>query len=121
MSEFLRGIDEQRDDVRFREAGAHVIHHPNVHLVQRLMNARRIQEGDLPARLIEDADDSIARSLRLGRDDGNLMPQDAVEKRRLAGVGTADQGNHAEARLFVPHCASSCSCCHSGSREIRTR
>ena len=68
-----------------------MIHHPHVQLVQRAMNAGRIEKGDLPARLVEDADDTIARRLRLLGNDRDLLPENAVEERRLAGVGAAYQ------------------------------
>ena len=90
LPEFLRGVDDERDDVRFRERGSDVIHHPHVEAMQRLVHARRVQKRDLPPRVVEHADDAIARGLRLVRHDRDLVPQHAIEQRRFAGVGTTD-------------------------------
>ncbi len=48
-----------------------------------------------PARAVVDAGDPVARRLRLGGDDGQLLADDPVEQRRLADVGAAEDGNSA--------------------------
>ena len=46
---------------------------------------------------VPDAEDAGARGLRARRDDGDVLAQDAVEERRLADVGPADDGDEAGA------------------------
>ena len=48
-----------------------------------------------PRSLVVDAGDPVARGLRLGRDDGQLLADDAVEQRRLADVRSAQDGDRA--------------------------
>jgi hypothetical protein len=57
----------------------------------------RIDEDVLAVRLREDPGDEVARGLRLGRDDGNLLADQAVEQARLAGVGTPGDADRAAA------------------------
>ena len=76
-----------------------MIHHPHVQFVQRLVNAGRIEDGDLAARIVEDSDDAIARRLRLLGDDGHFLTEDAIEQCRFAGIRAADERDDAEARF----------------------
>ena len=61
----------------------------------RLMDARRIQEYDLRIRLCQDAQDAVARGLRLIAHDGNLLPDQRIDQGRLAHVRAANNGNKA--------------------------
>ena len=54
-----------------------------------------IDEYNLPARFGENAQDTMAGGLWLGGDDGQLLADDPVEQRRLADVGSAEDGNSA--------------------------
>ncbi len=99
MTEGLAGVDQYGYDVGLGEAGSDVLHHPHIHLVQRPVDSGRIEEGDLSPRVVEDADDPVARRLRFGGDDRDLVAEDAVQQRRLAGIRTADQRDHAEMRF----------------------
>src|SRR5205085_2341920 len=59
-----------------------------------------VEKGDLPPlAVVEDADDAVARRLRLGRDDGDLLPEDPVQERRLSCVWASDQGHDTKARI----------------------
>ena len=85
-----------------------MVHHPHVQLVQRPVNAGRVEKRDLAALVVEDADDSIARRLRFRGNDRDLLPEDAIEQRRLAGVRTSDERDDAEVGLgsglgFISH------------------
>ncbi len=60
-----------------------------------IVNARRVDEDDLRGFAGENAQDAIARGLRLGRDDGNLLAQQRVQQRGLAHVRLADNGDEA--------------------------
>ena len=69
-------------------------------LVQRAfgaVDAGRVEKGDLKVGFAEDAENTVSRRLRLGGDDGQLLADEAVEKCRLADVGTTDEGDDAGA------------------------
>jgi hypothetical protein len=88
-------------------------HHHQVHAFQRTrrgavqipvqrpalagMDARRVHEHRLHAALGTDAEQAVACGLRLGRGDGELLPDQAVQQRRLADVRPADNGDGAGA------------------------
>ena len=98
-AERLAGVPDHGHDVGLGHRGADVVHHPDVELVQRLVDAGGVEEGDLAALgIVEDADDAVTRRLRLGRDDGDFVSEDAVQQRRLAGVRAADDGHDARFR-----------------------
>src|SRR6185503_1861145 len=56
------------------------VHHPHVHPVRRLVDARRVDEDDLSLLVILHADDARAGRLRLVRDDGELVADNAIEE-----------------------------------------
>jgi hypothetical protein len=47
-----------------------------------------------------DPDDAVARGLRLGADDRELLANDAVEQRRFARVGFSGDGDDSSARHY---------------------
>jgi predicted GTPase len=65
--------------------------------VQRPMDARRIDEHQLPVVIGLDPDDARARRLRLVGDDRHLGTDQAVEQGRLPRVWAADEGDVAGA------------------------
>ena len=89
----LGGVDDRDDDVGLAQRVQRRVHHPHVEPVQRPMNARRVDEDDLPVGPGADADDAVPGRLRLVRDDRQLVADEPVEQRRLAGVGPADEGD----------------------------
>src|SRR3546814_10280663 len=60
-----------------------------------LENAGRIDEQDLRVVLERDAHQPRACGLRLGADDRDLLADQCVDERRLAGIGSADDGDKA--------------------------
>src|SRR5437667_442457 len=61
LAEWLGGVDDEDGDVGLGEARPDVVHHPHVELVQRTVNAGRVEKGDLsPLPVVEDADDTVA-------------------------------------------------------------
>ena len=80
----------------------HLLHHAAVELRVRLVHARRIDQHDLRGRVawlslgvllqryFEHAVDAGARRLRFVCDDSQLLPEEGIEQRGLAGVGPAD-------------------------------
>ena len=67
----------------------------------RREDAGRVDEDDLGACRDGDAADERARRLHLVGDDRHLGADEAVEQRRLAGVGRADEGDEAAASVRV--------------------
>ena len=67
--------------------------HRLVQRVSRLEQAGRVEHHHLRVVAGVDADHPIARGLRLRARDGELLADDAVEERRLAGVRLADHGD----------------------------
>ena len=59
-------------------------------LIAAGMQARRIDENDLRLLAAADAENAMARRLRLGTDDAHLAIEQCVQQRRLAHVGPAD-------------------------------
>ena len=89
-SRAIRRVDDQQRGVDVGDRAQRLVDHE---AVQR-RRARRARRGcrrrrSGRARAVADAGDAVARGLRLGRDDGQLLADDAVEQRRLADVGAA--------------------------------
>ena len=63
------------------------------------MNSGCVNQNDLAASFallfadLNDSEDSIARGLRLGTDDGKLLTDQCVQQRGLAGVGPAENAD----------------------------
>ena len=73
------------------------IHHGAVKAELGFKNARRVDQVDLCITFGQHAHDTHACGLRLGADDGNFLPDQAVHQCRFTGVGRADNGNEARA------------------------
>ena len=61
--------------------------------VLRVEQPGRVEDDHLHVVGGVDADDAVARRLRLGAGDAQLLADDAVEQRRLAGVRLSDDGD----------------------------
>lgn len=59
----------------------------------------RIHEDELGVLEREDAELTFARGLRARRDGGDLLPEQCVEQRGLADIGTTDDGDKAGATI----------------------
>ena len=68
-------------------------HHAAIEFIAGLMHARRINQNDLSVGLRDDAQDFEASCLWLVRDGRDLFTDQPVQKRRLARVGPANQGD----------------------------
>src|SRR6185437_8905179 len=88
-------VDDQQRGVDVGDDPQRLADHEAVELFLGAVNARRVDEDDLPAGAVVDAGDAVPRRLRLGRDDGQLLADDPVEQRRLADVGSAQDRNGA--------------------------
>ena len=96
VAEFLGGVDEQADEVGRLERRVDEIHHPFVQLVERLVDARVIDENDLAFVGRVDAQDADPRRLRLVGDDGDFLAEQAVEQGGFSDVRPADEGDIAD-------------------------
>ncbi len=63
------------------------------------VQSRCIDESNLRIRQVHQTQHTVARGLRLGRDDGELLPRQRIEQRGLADIGPADQGRETAAML----------------------
>ena len=84
------------------------------------MNSGRVDEDRLPLGIVLDAQDAVARGLRLVGDDGELLADDAVQEGRLAGVRAADQRNESRFHVIPARARSfsvSSSSCARGARD----
>jgi hypothetical protein len=63
------------------------------------LKARRIDEDELRRADGANARDAVARGLRLGTGDADLLADQGVQQGALADVGAADDGNQAAALL----------------------
>ena len=57
------------------------------------MNTRGIDKNDLRFLAVPNPCDPVARCLRLGRYDGDLLTQQLIEQRRFSDVGASHNGN----------------------------
>ena len=71
----------------------------------RLEDARRVDQQDLRLPIDRDAHQPRARGLRLGADDRDLLPDQRIDQRRLAGIRGADHGDETGARFRFAHCS----------------
>ena len=75
--------------------------HRPVEPAVRREDARRVDQQDLRLALDRDAHQPGARGLRLGADDRDLLPDQRIDQGRLAGVGRAEHGDQAAARVIA--------------------
>ena len=92
-SQRLGGVEHQHHDVDVADGrlGGHV--EPLAQGGAGLVDAGRVHEHGLGVRPVEHPLDPVARRLGLVRDDGDLVPEDAVEERRLSHVGPPDEAH----------------------------
>src|SRR6267154_1806278 len=96
LIKFAGCIHNQEDDVAAFQGLAHLDHHFPPQRTVWLVYARCIDQDDLRTTLafalgnIDDALNSVTRSLRLGRNNGELFAHKSIEQRGLASVRTAE-------------------------------
>ena len=93
---------------------AHLDHHLAAQRTVGLVHSRSIDQHDLRRRRlpfalgnVNDALNAVARGLRLGRDDGQLLAHQRIEQRGLARVGAAENADETGAEWHREK-ASSC-------------
>jgi hypothetical protein len=89
----LGDVDDPHREVHLAQASHRRLHHALVHPVHRLVDARRVEEDDLPSGRVDDGQDPVARGLGLVGDDRHLLPHQPVHQRRLPDVGSSDDGD----------------------------
>ena len=85
----VRAVEHHQQDV---DAGGRRARHAVEQLAERtdrLVKPRRVEQHELPARILHDAPDRVARRLLHGTDNGHLLAHHPVHERGLAGVGAA--------------------------------
>ena len=94
----LGRVDEEGDDV---DVGQRLKGRFVELLAQRVLgfvDTRRVHDDHLHVTGVVDSPEAMARGLRRTRGDGELLPHDVVEQRRLAGIGPADERHEATAK-----------------------
>ena len=90
-----RGIDDVHQDIGVADGREGGVSHGAVQGVTRLEQPRGVEDDHLGVLGGANADDAMPGGLRLGRSDGKLLADEAIEQRRLTGVGEAGDGNDA--------------------------
>ena len=105
----LVGRDAEHDDVDVGQGVADDVVEPLAQQALRLVQPRGVDEHDLAGRLVHHPADGVPGGLRAVADDADLLADQRVGQRRLAGVGAAHQGDEAAAvrrLLGAAHAAS---------------
>ena len=105
----LPQFHQHDQDVGIGQRLVHRLHHALVHLVLRIENARRIAQDQLVVVAVEDAQDPVARGLRLRIGDHQLLADQRVQQGALAHVG------------FTYDVHVSCLVRHLGAQRYRVR
>ena len=104
-SEPALGIDQEDDKVGILGAAPGGRNHGALEATTGTEDPRRVDEHELAPIECRDAGEAGARGLHLGRHDRHLLPDEAVEQGRLAGIRRADERDEAAAgrllRLLV--------------------
>ena len=98
-------IHDQPEHVHFPHRVDGGIHHPDVHAMERTMDARSVEEDDLGVGIVAHAENPRPRGLRLVGHDGQLGPDQPVEQCGLPCVRPADERDEARFQP-VRSCAS---------------
>src|SRR5260370_4452428 len=89
------------------------------------MQARRVDKNDLSLRLGHNSLDAVARRLRFGGDNRDLLPDQAIHERGLPGIGPSYDGHKSGPKS--PLFSAAIACIHQGFttgssvRKIRFR
>ncbi len=92
-SQVFARVEHQRDDIHRVERRFNFVNHLAAENRIRPMQPGRVNENHLRAGAIHDPLNSIARGLRMRRDDRNLLRDEPIDQRGLAGIRTADDRN----------------------------
>ena len=90
---FPSGIRYQYDSIRILHGRVGSPDHVVAQRILRAKDPRRVQKHKLILSLGQDAGDTVAGGLRLGGNDGYLLPQHGVEQGGFSHVGTPHQGD----------------------------
>src|SRR5215469_6938573 len=101
--ELVRDVHDNQYKVATFESLAYLNHHLAPERTVGFVNPRSIDQHDLPATFsftlgnVHDALNTVARGLRLRRNDGQLLANHSIEQRRLTGVGPAENADESGA------------------------
>ena len=93
----LRDVGDHADEIDVLERALDGLAHERPELPRRRVQPRCVDEHDLGFRQVANPRDAIARGLRAGRHDCQLLAHQTVEQRRFAGIRAAHEGNEAGA------------------------
>ena len=101
-------VDDQRDEVDVASGLLGDLIQGGAQPALARMQPGRVDQRQLIAGRRQDSQDAGAGGLRLGADDGDLLPQQPVEERRLAGAGPSNEGHEARAMRHQGTAPASC-------------
>ena len=87
-----RGVHHPQQEIGLVQGHVHVVQHALIEGMLGQVHPRRVQEGQLGAATVDDAQDAAAGGLGHLADGGQLLADQGVQQGRLAGVGQAHQG-----------------------------
>ena len=90
---------QKPDDVDLGQRRAHDVVEPLAEQRARLVQPRGVDQDQLGVVAVDDAADGVPRRLRPVGRDRDLLADQRVGQRRLAGVGTADEAGEPCAEL----------------------
>ena len=94
---FSVGRDAQPDDVDLGQGLAHDVVEPLAEQGARPVQPRGVDQDQLGVGPVDDPADRVPGRLRLSRRDRDLVADERVGERRLAGVGPSDEAGEAGA------------------------
>jgi len=95
--DFLVGRHAETDDVDLCQCCSYDVVEPLTEKSARLVKSRCVDENELRIWSVHDAADSVPRGLRPVAHDGDLLSDECVGQRRLAGVGTTHEAGESRA------------------------
>ena len=116
MQDIGMRIEHRHDDIGLTETFPDSLHHGLAEVSASLRKPGSIHENGLHAGLGQNADDFVARRLRLRGDNRYFLPHEGIEESGFAGVRRPHKGNPAASVISIAHDKNSFG---SGTRRHR--
>src|SRR6202166_2677300 len=101
------GIHHQEQHVDPLERSGYFVHHLASQRRIRIVQPRRIDKNDLSFGLGDNSLNAVSGGLRLGSDDGDFLPKQAIHECGLSGVGAAYDGYESRLEAGAKWCGFS--------------
>ena len=103
MQDIGMRIEHRHDDIGLTETFPDSLHHGLAEISAPLRKSGSIHKNGLHAGLSQNADDFIARRLRLRGDNRYFLPHEGIEESGFAGVRRPHEGNPAASVIGIAH------------------